>query len=64
MCSAAAILKALDETAFDPCPAGQVSAERAHKEALRRLGRTPLLGFGIRPRGGDRRGPRDRGDQG
>ena len=48
VCSAAAVLKALDETALDHCLAGHVSAERAHREALERLGKTPLLDLGMR----------------
>ena len=47
-CSAAAILKALDPTALDHCLAGHVSAERAHREALKRLGKAPLLDLGMR----------------
>ena len=47
-CSAAAILKALDVTALDHCLAGHVSAERAHREALKRLGKAPLLDLGMR----------------
>ena len=34
VCSAAAILKALDPTAIDHCLAGHASAERAHRAAL------------------------------
>ena len=34
VCSAAAVLKALDKTALDHCLAGHVSAERAHAAAL------------------------------
>ena len=48
VCSAAAVLKALDATALDHCLAGHVSAERAHREALQRLGKTPLLDLGMR----------------
>jgi nicotinate-nucleotide--dimethylbenzimidazole phosphoribosyltransferase len=47
-CSAAAVLHTLDETALDHCLAGHVSAERAHSEVLRRLGKTPLLDLGMR----------------
>jgi nicotinate-nucleotide--dimethylbenzimidazole phosphoribosyltransferase len=46
--SAAAILKALDATALDHCLAGHESAERAHREALKRLGKAPLLDLGMR----------------
>ena len=46
--AAAAVLKALDPTALDHCLAGHVSAERAHGEALKRLGKTPLLNLGMR----------------
>jgi nicotinate-nucleotide--dimethylbenzimidazole phosphoribosyltransferase len=48
VCSAAAVLQALDATAIDHCLAGHVSAERAHRAALKRLGLTPLLDFGMR----------------
>ena len=46
--SAAAVLQALDPTALDHCLAGHVSAERAHRAALKRLGKTPLLDLGMR----------------
>ena len=46
--SAAAVLQALDATALDHCLAGHVSAERAHREALKRLGKAPLLDLGMR----------------
>jgi nicotinate-nucleotide--dimethylbenzimidazole phosphoribosyltransferase len=46
--SAAAVLQALDATALDHCLAGHVSAERAHRQALTRLGKTPLLDLGMR----------------
>jgi nicotinate-nucleotide--dimethylbenzimidazole phosphoribosyltransferase len=46
--SAAAVLHALDNTALDHCLAGHVSAERAHREALERLGKAPLLDLGMR----------------
>ena len=48
VCAAAAILHALDQTALDHCIAGHVSAEGAHKEVLRRLGKLPLLDLGLR----------------
>jgi nicotinate-nucleotide--dimethylbenzimidazole phosphoribosyltransferase len=46
--SAAAVLHALDASALDHCLAGHVSAERAHGEALKRLGKIPLLDLGMR----------------
>jgi len=46
--AAAAVLHALDETALDHCLAAHVSAERPHRELLRRLGKTPLLDLGMR----------------
>jgi nicotinate-nucleotide--dimethylbenzimidazole phosphoribosyltransferase len=46
--SAAAVLQALEPTALDHCLAGHVSAERAHAEALKRLGKTPLFDLGMR----------------
>jgi nicotinate-nucleotide--dimethylbenzimidazole phosphoribosyltransferase len=46
--SAAAVLQALDGSALDHCLAGHVSAERAHREALKRLGKQPLLDLGMR----------------
>jgi nicotinate-nucleotide--dimethylbenzimidazole phosphoribosyltransferase len=48
VCAAAALLHALDRTALDHCIAGHVSAEGAHKEVLRRLGKDPLLDLGLR----------------
>ena len=48
VCAAAAVLQALDASALDHCLAGHVSAERAHGEALKRLGKTPLLDLGMR----------------
>ena len=48
VCSAAAVLQALDPSALDHCLAGHVSAERAHREALKRLGKAPLLDLGMR----------------
>ena len=48
VCSAAAVLQALDASALDHCLAGHVSAERAHGEALKRLGKAPLLDLGMR----------------
>ena len=46
--SAAAVLHAIDPTALDHCLAGHVSAENAHAEALKRIGKAPLLSLGMR----------------
>ncbi len=46
--AAAAILHALDATALDHCVAGHRSAEAAHGEALKRIGKPPLLDLGMR----------------
>jgi nicotinate-nucleotide--dimethylbenzimidazole phosphoribosyltransferase len=48
VCAAAAILQACDPHALDHCIAGHVSAEGAHREVLRRLGKQPLLDLGMR----------------
>jgi nicotinate-nucleotide--dimethylbenzimidazole phosphoribosyltransferase len=48
VCSAAAVLHAIDPSALDHCLAAHVSAENAHARALRRLGKTPLLDLGMR----------------
>src|SRR6202044_2435309 len=48
VCSAAAVLLALDDTALDHCLAAHVSAERAHRHALKLIGKTPLFDFGMR----------------
>ena len=48
VCAAAAILNALDPRALDHCLASHVSAEGAHGEVLRRLGKAPLLDLGLR----------------
>lgn len=48
VCAAAAILHALNHAALDHCLAGHVSAEGAHREVLRRLGKQPLLDLGMR----------------
>lgn len=48
VCAAAAVLHALDETALDHCLAAHLSEEGAHAEVLRRLGKRPLLDFGMR----------------
>jgi nicotinate-nucleotide--dimethylbenzimidazole phosphoribosyltransferase len=48
VCAAAAILQALEPSALDHCLAGHVSAELAHREVLRRLGKRPLLDLDMR----------------
>jgi nicotinate-nucleotide--dimethylbenzimidazole phosphoribosyltransferase len=48
VCSAAAVLHALDDAALDHCLAAHASAERAHRHALKLLGKTPLLDLGMR----------------
>jgi nicotinate-nucleotide--dimethylbenzimidazole phosphoribosyltransferase len=48
VCAAAAVLAALDDRALDHCMAAHVSAEGAHAEVLRRLGKRPLLDLGMR----------------
>ncbi len=48
VCAAAAILHALHPGSLDHCMAGHVSAEAAHAEVLRRLGKKPLLDLGMR----------------
>jgi nicotinate-nucleotide--dimethylbenzimidazole phosphoribosyltransferase len=48
VCSAAAALQALDGRALDHCLAAHVSAESAHAEVLRRLGKAPLVDLGMR----------------
>ena len=48
VCSAAAVLLALDDSALDHCLAAHVSAERAHRHALKLLGKIPLLDLGMR----------------
>ena len=48
VCAAAAVLHALDPATLDHCIAGHVSAEGAHAEVLRRLGKPPLLDLGMR----------------
>ncbi len=44
----AAVLHALDPASIDHCIAGHVSAEPAHIETLRRIGKEPLLDLGMR----------------
>ncbi len=48
VCAAAAILHAIDPASIDHCLAGHVSAEGAHAEILRKLGKKPLLDLGMR----------------
>jgi len=48
VCAAAAVLQALDDRALDHCLAAHVSAEGAHAEVLRRLGKRPLIDLGMR----------------
>ncbi len=48
VCAAAAILQAMNKAALGHCLAGHVSAEGAHREVLRRLGKEPLLDLGMR----------------
>ena len=46
--AAAAILHAADPTALDHCIIGHVSAEPAHIQAVKMLGKEPLLNLGMR----------------
>ncbi len=48
VCAAAAVLHALEPGAIDHCIAGHVSAEQAHRAVLAKLGKAPLLDFGMR----------------
>ena len=48
VCAAAAIVHALDPHAIDHCVAGHLSAEGAHAEVLRRLGKEPILRLDMR----------------
>ena len=48
VCAAAAIIHALDARAIDHCVAGHQSAEGAHAEVLRRLGKKPILQLDMR----------------
>ncbi len=48
VCAAAAIVAAIDPSGLDHCMAAHVSAEGAHAEVLRRLGKVPLLNLGMR----------------
>lgn len=47
VCAAASLLQALNPAALDHCIAGHVAPHGAHREVLRRLGKTPLLELGI-----------------
>jgi nicotinate-nucleotide--dimethylbenzimidazole phosphoribosyltransferase len=46
--AAAAILHAIEPSAIDHCLAGHLSAEGAHREALLKLGKQPLLALDMR----------------
>ena len=46
--AAVAVLWALDPSALDHCQFGHVSAEPAHRRALERMGKRPLLDLGMR----------------
>ena len=48
VCSAAAVLHALDPAVIDHCLAAHASAENAHIRALRELNKAPLLNLGMR----------------
>ncbi len=48
VCAAAAILHAVDPSTIDHCMAGHLSPEGAHADALRRMGKKPLLDLGMR----------------
>jgi nicotinate-nucleotide--dimethylbenzimidazole phosphoribosyltransferase len=48
VCAAAAVLQAIDPHALDHCMAAHVSAEKAHAEVLRRLGKRPILQLDMR----------------
>jgi nicotinate-nucleotide--dimethylbenzimidazole phosphoribosyltransferase len=48
VCSAAAVLLALDDGALDHCLAAHVSAERAHRHVLKLIGKAPLFDLGMR----------------
>ena len=53
--AAAAVLHALDPTTIEHCLAGHVSAEQAHRRALEKIGKTPILDLGMRLGEGSRR---------
>lgn len=46
--SAAAIVHAMDPSGIDHCVIGHVSAEQAHRRAVEKLGKKPLLDLGMR----------------
>lgn len=46
--AAAAILYAMDEKALDHCQFGHLSAENAHRKALGKMAKTPILDLGMR----------------
>ena len=46
--AAAAVLHALDPATIEHCLAGHVSAEQAHRRALERIGKVPILDLGMR----------------
>ena len=46
--AAAAVLHALDPATIDHCLAGHVSAEQAHRRALERINKEPILDLGMR----------------
>ena len=46
--AAAAVLHALDPATIEHCLAGHVSAEQAHRRALEKIGKTPILDLGMR----------------
>jgi nicotinate-nucleotide--dimethylbenzimidazole phosphoribosyltransferase len=46
--AAAAVLHALDPHALDHCQVAHVSVEPGHRRLLERLGKKPLLDFGMR----------------
>ena len=48
VCAAAAIVHAMGPDLLDHCIAGHVSAEGAHAQVLKRLGKKPLLDLGMR----------------
>jgi len=47
VCAAAAVLHSLDSSALDHCLAAHITQEPAHGALLDRIGKTPLLDFGI-----------------
>jgi nicotinate-nucleotide--dimethylbenzimidazole phosphoribosyltransferase len=47
-CAAAAVLHAMDEHALDHCVVAHISAEPGHRILVEKLGKVPLLDFGMR----------------